>query len=282
MTAAYRGQLDRTRPLPGRRHPDRPGALTVTAASSDTTLLATSGLVLGGSGANRTVTATPAAGRTGIATVTLTVSDGALSATTTFRLTVTLSPRSIPGLTATATGTTVVVAWDPVPGHDGTYLVSLDGGVANRETSTHSTFRDVPVGSHVVGVRTENPDGPPTTTTVVVGTPTPPPAAVAVAATPPPTVSAIANATNPEDVPEGPIAFTVGDAETSPGALVVTATSSDQTLVPASGLTLAGTGTNRTLTITPAAIGTARRPSRCRSATGRPPRAPRSCRASPP
>ena len=39
--------------------------------------------------------------------------------------------------------------------------------------------------------------------------------------------------TNPEDVAEGPIAFTVGDAQTSPGALVVTVASSNQTLVPA-------------------------------------------------
>ena len=64
-------------------------SLTVTRASSNTTLLPTSGVVLGGSGANRTVTLTPAANQTGTATVTVTVSDGSLSRSDTFIVTVT-------------------------------------------------------------------------------------------------------------------------------------------------------------------------------------------------
>lgn len=64
-------------------------ALIVTPASSNLTLLPVSNIVLGGSGADRTVTVTPVAGLTGTATVTLTVSDGALSTEETFVLTVT-------------------------------------------------------------------------------------------------------------------------------------------------------------------------------------------------
>jgi hypothetical protein len=64
------------------------GSLTVTRASSNTTLLPLTGIVLGGSGANRTVTLTPAPNRTGTANVTLTVSDGALTAQRIFSLTV--------------------------------------------------------------------------------------------------------------------------------------------------------------------------------------------------
>lgn len=64
------------------------GSLTVTKASSNTTLLPTANIALGGSGATRTVTVTPAASQTGTATITLTVSDGSLTANTAFTLTV--------------------------------------------------------------------------------------------------------------------------------------------------------------------------------------------------
>lgn len=81
--------------------------LVVTVASSDTTLLPLSGIVLGGAGANRTVTLTPAAGRTGTARVTLTVEDGkGLTASAAFALTVTEPPPPAPvavRLTVTAT-----------------------------------------------------------------------------------------------------------------------------------------------------------------------------------
>jgi uncharacterized protein (TIGR03118 family) len=59
--------------------------LTVTSASSNTTLLPAGSLALGGSGAERTLTITPAAGQIGDATVTLTVTDtGGLTATDSF------------------------------------------------------------------------------------------------------------------------------------------------------------------------------------------------------
>ena len=46
-------------------------------------------IVFGGSGANRTLTVTPAANQTGSSTITVTVSDGSLTASSTFTLTVT-------------------------------------------------------------------------------------------------------------------------------------------------------------------------------------------------
>ena len=63
-------------------------ALTVTKGSSNTTLFPAANIVLGGSGANRTVTVTPAANQSGTATITLTVSDGVLTSSDTFVLTV--------------------------------------------------------------------------------------------------------------------------------------------------------------------------------------------------
>ena len=61
----------------------------MSGSSSNTTLVPNGNIVFGGSGANRTVTVTPAANQSGTATITVTVSDGALTASDTFVLTVT-------------------------------------------------------------------------------------------------------------------------------------------------------------------------------------------------
>jgi hypothetical protein len=64
------------------------GSLTVSVASSNTTLLPVGNIALGGSVGKRTVKLTPATNQSGSATVTLTVSDGVLSTNDTFLLTV--------------------------------------------------------------------------------------------------------------------------------------------------------------------------------------------------
>lgn len=64
------------------------GSLTVSGRSSNTTLVPAANIVVGGSGAGRTVTVTPDANQHGAAIITLTVSDGAASASETFTLTV--------------------------------------------------------------------------------------------------------------------------------------------------------------------------------------------------
>ena len=77
-----------------------PASLIVSAASSNASLLAPTGIVLGGSGANRTVMLLPVAGQIGSATVTLVVSDGALTSQTSFTLNVQSLPVVVPGLVA--------------------------------------------------------------------------------------------------------------------------------------------------------------------------------------
>jgi hypothetical protein len=64
-------------------------SLTLLAASSNPGLVPVAGIVFGGSGANRTVTITPLPDERGQATITIAVSDGIASASTTFVLTVT-------------------------------------------------------------------------------------------------------------------------------------------------------------------------------------------------
>jgi hypothetical protein len=71
-------------------------ALTVTGSSSNTTLVPNANIVFGGSGASRTVTVTPALNQTGTCTITVTVSDSVLSATTTFQLNVVVRINTAP------------------------------------------------------------------------------------------------------------------------------------------------------------------------------------------
>lgn len=61
-------------------------ALTVTATSSDTTLLPNANIILTGTGSNRFVTLTPALNLSGSTTITLSVNDGTLTRTDTFTL----------------------------------------------------------------------------------------------------------------------------------------------------------------------------------------------------
>jgi hypothetical protein len=63
-------------------------SLTISATSSNPSVAPTSGIVFGGSGANRTVTITPAAGQSGVSEITITVNDGKWSDSSTFTLTV--------------------------------------------------------------------------------------------------------------------------------------------------------------------------------------------------
>ena len=139
-----------------------PGLLTLTGRSSYPALVPDANIVFGGSGANRTVTVSPAADRFGSATITVSVSDGADQTTDTFVLTV------------------------------------------NAVNDT-------------------------------------------------PSISDIADLLTDEDTATGNIAFNVGDAETAAEALNVTAVSSNQAMVPGTGISLGGTGSNRTLSITPTA-----------------------------
>ena len=65
-----------------------PANLQLSAASSNSVLVPNQNIVFGGSGANRTVTVTPAVGQTGAATITVTVNDGPNNTSTSFLVTV--------------------------------------------------------------------------------------------------------------------------------------------------------------------------------------------------
>jgi hypothetical protein len=69
----------------------------------------------------------------------------------------------------------------------------------------------------------------------------------------PPTISDITNQITNEDIATAAIPFTIGDDQTAVADLQVTFTSSNLTLIPAANIVLGGSGSDRTLTVTPAA-----------------------------
>jgi len=67
-----------------------------------------------------------------------------------------------------------------------------------------------------------------------------------------PIISDIANQVTDEDMPTPAIGFVIGDAETPAAALELSGTSSDTNLVPHANIVFGGSGSNRTVTVTPA------------------------------
>jgi len=239
-------------------------SLTVTTASSNTTLVPNANIVLGGSGANRTVTVTPAANQSGTATITVSVSDGGLSANDNFVLTVNALSNTAPTISNIADRTinedanTGAVAF--TVGDAETAVTSLTVSTSSSNTTLVPTANIVLGGSGANRTVTVTPagnqsgaatitvtvsDGSLSTSDTFVLTVT--------AVNDAPTISNIADRTINEDANTGAVAFTIGDIETAAASLTVTTASSNTTLVPNATIVLGGSGANRTVTVTPAA-----------------------------
>ena len=67
-----------------------------------------------------------------------------------------------------------------------------------------------------------------------------------------PTITTIPDQVTSEDVVLGPINFTIGDVETVATSLSVSGASSNPSLIPNANIVFGGSGSNRTVTITPA------------------------------
>jgi uncharacterized protein (DUF1800 family) len=115
-------------------------ALTLRASSDNQTLLPDASIALGGSGAARTIACTPAAGQTGTATITVLVSDGLMTSSDTFVLTV--SPASTGGGSAGGTGTTQLFVTALAP--EASSVTSASGS-ATLQLSADQTYAIVHV-----------------------------------------------------------------------------------------------------------------------------------------
>ncbi len=238
-----------------------PATLTLSATSSNPALLTAANVVFAGSGANRTVRLTPAANANGSTLVTLTVSDGAATATTSFTLTVTpvndpptLSPLAdqvVPEDTPTAPlpftigdadndpATLTLSATSSNPALLPAANVVFAGSGANRTVRLTPTANAN--GNTLVTLTVSDGTVTATTSFPLIVTPV----------NDPPTIGSLADQVVSEDTSTAPLPFTVGDADNDPATLTLSATSSNAALVPAKQIVVGGTGANRTVTVTP-------------------------------
>ena len=238
-------------------------SLTVTSSSSNTTLVPSANVVLSGTGANRSVVVTPAADESGSTTITLTVSDGALSVDETFVVTVS-AVNDAPTITAIANQTigedTSTSSLSFTVDDEETSATSLSVTLSSSNTTLVPTANIVLSGTGasrtvvVTPVANENGDAT-ITLTVSDGELTSSETFVVTvtAENDAPTITALSNQTIDEDSATNSLSFTVDDEETSASSLTVTSSSSDTTLVPNSNVVLSGSGSNRNVTVTPAA-----------------------------
>jgi hypothetical protein len=254
--------------------------LTVTVTSSNTTLVPGGGLVLGGSGANRTLSVTPAAQEAGIATITVTVTDRGLdgvfgngddlSTSDAFVVAVHAAPTisAIPDQTIAENNSTGDLYFAVLDAETAANLLSVTGSSSNTTLVPNAnivfggsggtrTVRITPaagqIGSATItltvadrgldGMAGNNDDLTASKSFVLTVN----------GANTPPTIGAIADKITAEGVPIT-VDFTIGDAETAVDSLLLSASSSNTLVVPNEALSFSGQGGTRHLTISPSAV----------------------------
>lgn len=238
------------------------GNLTLSATSSNPSLVPIANITFGGSGANRSVTIAPLANAWGTAQITVTVSDGELSAFRQFTLTVN-SINDAPTLTAisgqsidedgivgpvsftvadveTAPGSLTLSGNSSNPTLVPNGNITFGGNGANRTVTIRPSTNQTGSAQITVSVS----DGSAVGTRVFTVTVNPVNDA--------PTITAIVDQTIDEDKFAGPISFTITDVESSASSLTLNASSSNPTLLPVGNIVFGGSGANRTVTLTPA------------------------------
>jgi len=239
--------------------------LSVSATSSDTTLVPTSRVTFGGSGYNRTVKVTPATNKHGKTTVTVKIKDasGAVKSEA-FIVTV----NSVNDLPTISNITDKSINEDNNTGNIGFTIGDIETPTSSLIVSAVSSKTSlIPTSNIVLGgsgaSRTvkvtplANQSGSATITVTVTdahgGKRTDAFVVTVKSVNDVPTISNISNKTINEDNHTGNIAFTVGDVETATSSLKLTVTSDNVSLIPTSNVALGGSGASRTVKVTPLA-----------------------------
>lgn len=256
--------------------PDPDDSLTITASSSDVSLIPADGLlvdpVTAVKGTARSLTITPAAGASGTAEVTVTVDDGSETASQSFTVTVSPLPVINPPLADQVTDknqtvdssifsisssnpplaelTLSVSSSNPTLLPEGNITVNTLG--SDSATSGSRSLSLTPANNQI---------GSTTVTVTLTGGLEPVSDSFTLTVEDvnlPPTISGLPS--DPveitQDSSSNPIPFTIGDPDTALEQLTVTASSSNPSLLPDANISLAGSGANRTVTVTPAAFQT--------------------------
>ncbi len=239
-------------------------ALTITATSSNPTLIPAGNITITGGGPERLLVATPAANQSGVATLTVTAADAA-GALTSETFTVTVNPVNDAPTISDVTNKTVNE--DTATAALAVTLGDVDNALSGLMlTGTSSDTSLVPNANIVFGgsganrtatiTPASNQSGTATITlTVSDGALTASDTFVltVTAVNDPPTIANIANQSIGVNTTPGALPFTIGDPETAAASLTLTRTSSNPTLVPPAGIAFGGSGANRTVTVTPTA-----------------------------
>jgi uncharacterized repeat protein (TIGR01451 family) len=244
--------------------------LNLSASSSNPTLVAATNIVLNGAGTSRTALISPRANQFGTTTITLFASDGQLTGSNSFVLTVapvndppTLNALTNVNLIASVGSISIPLSGiTPGPTNETQTLTvtassSSPSLFINQPSVTYPgtgptngtlSFRPVNNGTGTATITVTVNDGGTSNNlfsrSFVLN--------VRALANTQPTLSTIANQTTPEDTPLGPISFNVRDAETAVGSVTVTAASSNPVLLPDANITITGSTTNRNITLLPA------------------------------
>ena len=238
-------------------------ALTVTAASNDQSLVRNSDITITGTGANRFINFKPAADATGgPTTITVQVSDGNSTASTTFDVQIT-PVNDAPLLSAVADQ---AIDEDEVSPRINFTVSDIDNANADLVVTAISSDQSLIADSSIVLTGTgpnrrirftpeANANGGPATITLTVSdgklTSSQTFDVTVLPVNDAPTMAVIPNATTDEDTPIGPFTFSVGDLESAATDLTITATSSDQNILPDGKITLGGTAEDRTISVAP-------------------------------
>jgi glucose/arabinose dehydrogenase len=237
------------------------GNLTVSGVSSNQLLVSNSNISFGGSASNRTVTIVTAPDQNGTTLITLTVSDGALNSNTSFLVTVTpvndpptitpIADQTIDEDTQTAPLSFTVGDVETPPAS-----LTVTGSSSNQalvpESSIHIGGGDSHRTVTVIPATNQNGtawitltvgDGELSTNTTFLLTVNP--------VNDPPTIASIGDQVIVQDTVAGPIDFMVDDIDDPVESLALSAVSSNQTLIPAANVVFGGTGSNRTVMVTP-------------------------------
>jgi uncharacterized delta-60 repeat protein len=249
------------------------GRLVVSATSSNTSLVPNNNIAVAGSAASRTLTITPAAEQSGTTTITVTVSDGTLTATDSFVLTVnsvndapTLDPISDPAAIDedAARQTVNLTGITPGPANESSQTLSITATSNNTAlipdpivgalTGTSSSLSYTPVanafGNAHITVQVQDNGG---TDSGGVDTITRSFTVVVNSVNDLPTISDVIDQSIAHDSNTGALSFTVGDTETAVAGLSMSGSSSNTTLVPNANIVFGGSDATRTVTVTPAA-----------------------------
>jgi len=236
--------------------------LTVTGSSNNQILAPDANIAISGTGRNRTVKVTPAPNQSGEAAITITVSDGDEDTDETFVLKVkgandppvisdiadqvtdedtpsAVIPFTISDLETDADDLEIT-AWTRELDLYINENIVLGGSGTNRTVQVTPNPNQFGKGSIVIRVE----DGEEKVWRSFALTVNPVNDA--------PTISDIVDQTTIEDTPTEAIPFLIGDIETEPAELVVSAVSDNKVLIPDGNITLGGSGAERSVVLTPA------------------------------